>query len=153
MGKRKIVITPKDELIAELVSISDHKIVAIWAADCAERVLPYFEERYPGDHRPRKAIDAGRAWVRGELKMTEARKSAFAAHAAARDASLHTEATSAARAAGHAAATAHVAKHAVAAASYAVTAIRDAIAPTEEDDAIIEEREWQFQHLLVLKED
>ena len=38
------------------VAEQDHRALALWAADCAERVLPYFEELYPGDDRPRKAI-------------------------------------------------------------------------------------------------
>ncbi len=133
------------ESIAELVSKSDHKILAIWAADCAERVLLYFEDAHPGDKRPRQAIEAGRAWVRGDLKMTEARKAAFAAHAAARDAQGEA-ARDAARAAGHAAATAHVASHAVHAAAYAASAVCEAA----DGDAAAKERDWQYRHLLEL---
>jgi hypothetical protein len=151
MGKSKLAVTNMDKSIAELVSKSEHKILAIWATDCAERVLPYFEEKYPEDNRPRKAIEAGRAWVRGELTMTEARKAAFATHAAARDANQVAEACSAARAAGHASATAHVAKHAVYAATYAATAVRAADS-IHADAATAKERDWQYQHLLDLGE-
>ncbi|WP_206686059.1 putative immunity protein [Kribbella qitaiheensis] len=63
-----------------------HQALAIWATACAEHVLGNFERVVPDDARPREAIEAGRAWVRGELKMTDARKAAFAAHAAAREA-------------------------------------------------------------------
>jgi len=96
----------------------DHKSQVLWAAECAERVLHYFEKEYPRDDRPRKAIEAARAWVRGEIKVGEARAAAIAAHAAARDAE-NPAARAAARAAGHAAATVHVAGHAPHAASYA----------------------------------
>ncbi len=82
----------------------DHKLLAIWAADCAEHVLPYFEKIYPEDDRPRRAIEAARAWVRGDLAMIDARKAAFASHAAARGAK-NIAAQAAARAAGRAAAT------------------------------------------------
>jgi len=99
----------------------DHRPLVLWATDCAEYVLPYFEKEYPEDDRPRKAIEAGRAWVRDEITMGEVRAAAFAAHAAARDAD-HTATRAAARAAGHAAATAHVASHAPYAADYAITA-------------------------------
>jgi len=58
----------------------------LWAADCAERALPYFEEKCPKDNQPRNAVEAGRAWVRGEIATGEARAAAFAAHAAARNA-------------------------------------------------------------------
>jgi hypothetical protein len=45
----------------------DHKLLALWAADCAEHVLLYFEKMCPEDDRPRKAIEAARAWARGRL--------------------------------------------------------------------------------------
>jgi hypothetical protein len=38
-------------------------VLVFWAADCAEHVLPVFETKYPEDDRPRKAIEAARAWV------------------------------------------------------------------------------------------
>jgi len=146
--KPKLAVTDIDKVIAKLVSKSDHKILAIWATDCAERVLPYFEKKYPEDSRPRKAIEAGRAWAHGELKMTEARKAAFSAHDAARDANKVAAACSAARAAGHASATAHVASHAVFAATYAVTAVRNAANSTDAEVAVAKERNWQYKHLL-----
>ena len=124
----------------------DHRSLVRWAADCAEHVLPCFEEQHPTDDRPRRAVEAGRAWVRGELTVSEARAAAFAAHAAARDAE-HPAARAAARAAGHAAATAHVASHARHAATYAVTAVTSASGPTDAAEATAREREWQDQRL------
>jgi len=114
----------------------EHRVIAIWAADCAEHVLSLFEDYYPEDNRPRKAIEAARAWALGNLKMIEARKFAFAAHAAARDA-IRPESIAAARSAGYAAATAHVPNHAKYAASYAVKA---SINPKAE-------RDWQLRKL------
>jgi len=116
----------------------DQKALALWAADCAEHVLPYFEKRYPKDHRPRKAIEAARAWANGRIMVGEARKAALDAHAAARNAS-QASARAAARSAGHAAATAHVAGHAPHAADYAVKAAEAA--------GVANEREWQCQRL------
>jgi hypothetical protein len=116
----------------------DHRSLVLWAVDCAERVLPYFEEKYPEDDRPRRALEAGRGWVRGERSMSEVRAAALAAHAAARDA-FHAAARAAARAAGHAAATVHVAGHARHAAAYAITAAGSASAATE--------RDWQYRRL------
>lgn len=122
----------------------DHRSLALWATDCAERVLPYFEEKVPKDDRPRKAIQAGRAWACGEIKMSEARAAAIAAHAAARDAP-HAAARAAARATGHAAATAHMAAHATHAAAYAVKAAT--YAAVDDTAATAKEREWQCRHL------
>jgi hypothetical protein len=101
------------------VSHGEKKSLALWAADRAEKVLANFEEHYPEDDRPRKAIAAARAWARDGMKMMEARRCALAAHAAARQA-VEPAAVTAARSAGHAAATAHAGGHAKAAASYAV---------------------------------
>lgn len=123
----------------------------LWATDCAERVLPYFEERYPEDNRPQKAIEAGRAWVRGEIAMSEARTAAFAVHAAARNTN-QAAACAAARSAGHAAASAHVAGHAVHAATYAAKAAAYAANPTDATANTAKERNWQVQHLIDLGE-
>jgi hypothetical protein len=125
---------------------ADHRSLVRWAADCADRVLPIFEIQYPDDDRARRAIEAGRAWVYGEIAVGEAREAAFAAHAAARDAD-DPAACAAARAAGHAAATVHVADHARHAAAYAVKAVAYAAVPTDADAAATKEREWQIRHL------
>jgi hypothetical protein len=124
----------------------DHGSLVLWATDCAEHVLPYFEEKYPNDNRPRDAIEAGRAWARGEATMSEARAAALAAHAAAREAD-QAGALAAARAAGHAAATAHVAGHVAHAANYAVKAVTYAAVPTDSAAATAKERDWQYLRL------
>ncbi len=127
---------------AKRLSEQDHRSLVLWATDCAEHVLSYFEEQYPNDDRPRKALEAGRAWARGEIAMSETRAAAFAAHAAARNADT-AAARAAARAAGHAAATAHVASHARHAAAYAVTAAT----VSTNAAATATERDWQYRRL------
>jgi len=148
MKKAKIVKTGMDLAIEECAGNADHKTLATWAADCAERVLPYFEAKYPGDTRPRDAISALHAWIRtGEFHMSEVRRASLAAHAAARSVEEDDAARSAARAAGQAMATAHVPRHALAAALYATTAVRDASSPSDAEAAALREREWQLRHL------
>ena len=149
MEKVEFVNKRLSKSIAELLSKRNHRTLVLWATDCAEHVLSYFEEKYPKDNRPRKAIEAGRAWVRGEITMSEARTAAFAAHAAARNTNQGA-ACAAARAAGHAAATAHVAGHAGYAATYAAKAATYAADHTDADANTAKERNWQFQHLLDL---
>jgi len=109
-----------------------HRLLAMWAADCAEHVLPHFERVRPQDDRPRRAIDLGRAWARGEIPWADARTAAGHANAAARD--LRGAARYAAYAAGQAAAVGHVAAHELGAAAYAVRAAR-AAAPEGESEA------------------
>ena len=114
-----------------------HQKLALWAADCAEHVLALFEAERGEDKRPRQAIEAVRQWQSGDIAMTTARKKAFAAHAAARQAT-NGAAIAAARAAGHAAATAHVETHAIHAARYAQKA------RTAHVEGLDDEREWQI---------
>ena len=101
---------------------SDHQLLALWAAACAEHVLDRFESVRPEDTRPRQAIEQARAWVRGEVTMTQARTAAGHAMAAARD--LRGAPRHAAYAAGQAGAVAHVAAHELGAAAYAIKAAR-----------------------------
>lgn len=121
-----------------------HRAIAVWAASCAERALPIFEEQRPGDDRPRAAIAAVRAWERGELSMTTCRTAAFAAHAAAREATeAGAAAVAAARAAGQACAVAHMFDHSPHAASYAAKAVGlHGVEAAREA-----ERAWQWEKL------
>lgn len=116
-----------------------HHLLALWAATCAEHVLPLFEAVRPDDPRPRQAIEAARAWTRGELKMMQTRAAGGHAMGAARP--LRGAARHAAYAAGQAACVAHVAAHDLGAAAYAIKAAR-AAAP---DDATAGSRECQWQ--------
>ena len=125
---------------------SDHSSLTLWAADCAEHMLACFEEKYPSDDRPRKAIEAARAWTRGEIRVGPARAAAVAAHAAARDAD-ESAARAAARAAGQAAGTPHMAGHARHAAAYAVEAATCAADPAAAAAATAKERDWQYRRL------
>ena len=152
IGPRTLVAF-KDEATFELVRNTDQKTLAVWAIDCAERVLPFFEENFPEDNRPRLAIKALQEWIRtGIFKMTDIRKASLDAHAAAREAGKDNAARSAARAAGQAVATAHVPTHSIGAAIYALQAIYRATNSSEADAAITKERDWQYQRLLRLRE-
>ncbi len=151
MGKSKFSLTHKDEEMLELIKNTDHKTLALWAIDCAERVQPYFEEKYPQDHRPRKAIETLQEWIKtGVFSMSVIRKASLDSHAAAREVREDSPARSAARAAGQAVAIAHVRTHAYGPAIYAQQAIYRA---TDSLDAARNERDWQYSHLLKLRRD
>jgi hypothetical protein len=124
---------------------ADHHRLAVWAADCAEHVLPFFEQARPGDDRPRRAIELARAWARGEIKMSESRDAAGHANAAAREVSG--AAREAAHAAVQAAAVPHVAAHDLGAAAYAIRAARAAAADDERQEASQAECRWQREQL------
>ena len=150
--KPKFSITQKDEEMLALVGKTDHKTLAVWAIDCAERVLPYFEEKFPKDPRPRCAINTLRAWTgTGVFKMSVIRKASLDAHAAARDVGENSAARSAARAAGQAVATAHAPRHAYGPAIYGQQAVFRATGLGGALAAAAKERDWQYKRLLELR--
>jgi thymidine phosphorylase len=124
---------------------ADHRLLALWAATCAEHVLILFEEARPEDSRPREAIERVRAWVRGEAKMMETRAAGGHAMGAARE--LRGAARHAAYAAGQAGAVAHVAAHELGAAAYAIKAVRAAAPEGEGEAAGQRECRWQRDQL------
>ena len=151
--KFSLITYRKDERIVELVRKTDHKTLAIWAIDCVERVLPYFEGKYPEDPRPRNAIETLQTWINtGVFKMAVIRKASLTSHAAAREEGEDQAARSVAHAAGQAVATAHVPTHSIGAAIYSLQAIHRAANNSDADAAVAKERDWQYQHLIELGE-
>jgi hypothetical protein len=123
----------------------DHRLIALWAAACAEHVLPLFEQLQADDPRPRLAIAAARSWVRQELKVMAAR--AVGGHAMAAARSLSGPAREAVFAAGQAACVCHVAEHGLGAAAYAIRAVRAASSKADRDRVGQAECLWQRQQL------
>lgn len=146
------VILPKDR-DSRFVTIrrggtltdSNHRLLALWAASCAEHVLHLYESAQPEDPRPRQAIEQARAWARSEITMSEARAAGGHAMAAARN--LRGAARHAAYAAGQAAVVAHVAAHELGAAAYAIKAARAAAPEREAERAGRRECQWQRDQL------
>ena len=111
------------EMVKSLQTLSetDRRLVAEWAAACAERVLWLFEAENP----PMAALallSLGPGHSRGELNTAAEIRRRFDGGGAAREAKSPA-AASAARAAGQAAAICHMGAHALGAAAYAVKAI------------------------------
>ena len=135
-----VEVEPVEEHTEKLVSRSRRLIKAVnverelreLAADCAERVLHFYEWAYPGDQRPRAAIATARAYARGEATDGELNAAARAAADAA-DAAVY-----AARAAAYAADAAVYAARAAARA-----AVRAAV------DVADAERRWQREQFNV----
>ena len=129
----------------------DLRLVGLWAAECAERVLPLFESKAPTDVRPREAIEDIRAFARGGKRTARLRSLALAALAAAREVG-DPVATAAARAAGLAASSAYMhplatldqAKHALGPAVYGARARE--LAAADDPGAGDEEIRWAIEH-------
>jgi len=123
--------TYNDEATVALVKQTDQKRLAIWAIECVERVMPYFEDTYPQDYRPRNALETLQTWIEtGVFHMETIRKASLAAHAA-----------------GQAVATAHVPLYALGVANNVLQAIHRATNSSDADAAVAKERTWQLQHL------
>ena len=122
------------------LSEPDRRTVALWAADCAERVLPLFEAEAPDD-RARDGIARARAYARGELPTAGEILRRFEAGRAANSAKS-LAAIAAARAAGQASGVAHMGAHALGAAAYAAKAA-DLAVPGSRDGEV----RWQLEHM------
>lgn len=126
----------------QTLSEADRRLLAGWAADCAEHVLPLFEAEAPDDERMRDAIARTRAFGRGELDTAgEIRRRFLAGRAAG--AVTSPAAAAAARAGAQAAAVAHMGAHALGAAAYAAKAA--GLAAPEPD--VLHEVRWQLDRL------
>ena len=69
--------------IVERIESWNGRTARLFAADCAERVLPLFEARSPGDTRPREAIAVVRRFANGDATRDELAAARDAAEAAA----------------------------------------------------------------------
>ncbi|MBM7829901.1 hypothetical protein JOE59_000606 [Agromyces cerinus] len=131
-------------LSPQSLSETDRRLVAAWAAECAERVLGLFEEEAPADDRPRDAIARTRAFARGDLDAAGEIRRRFVAGRAAHAVSSPA-AVAAARAAAQAAGVAHMGAHALGAAAYAAKAV--GLAVPDRPDAVRDEISWQVEHM------
>jgi hypothetical protein len=129
---------------SQALSESERRIVAVWAADCADRVLALFEAEAPGDDRPRDAIARTRAFARGELGAAEEIRGRFIAGRASH-AVTSAAAVAAARSAAQASGVAHMGAHALGAAAYAAKAA--ALGSPERPNAADDEIRWQLEHM------
>jgi hypothetical protein len=127
----------------QTLSEADRRLVAAWAADCAERVLRLFEAEAPADDRPRSAIGRTRAFAEGEVNTAEEISRRFVGDAAG--AVTAPAAKAAARAAGQAVAVCHMGAHALGAAAYAVEAA--GLAAPGRPEAASDEIRWQLGHM------
>ena len=127
----------------QTLSEVERRVVALWAADCAEHVLQLFETEAPLDAGPRELIARARAFACGEMDVAGEIRRRFVGTGSARAVSTPA-AVAAARAAGQAPGVAHMGAHALGAAAYAARA-RGLSCP-ERPEVIGEEIGWQLQH-------
>ena len=127
----------------ELIEAYNDRTLRLFAADCAERVLPLFERKHPNDDRPRRAIETARRFANGEATSAEL----SAARSAAWDAAWDAAGDAAGSAAGSAAGAAVRAAARNAARDAAGAAARDAAGAAAWAAAWDAERQRQTAHL------
>jgi Imm-5 like putative immunity protein len=129
---------------SQTLSEADRRLVAAWAADCAERVLGVFEAEAPDDDRPHALLARARAFSRGDLNTAEEIRRRFVGGVSSGDVEA-SAAMAAARAAGQAVAVCHMGAHALGAAAYAAMAA--GLADPEQPEAVDDEVRWQLEHM------
>jgi len=84
----KILFSRDSECLQELIHLIElqkHRTLVMWAFDCVQIPLAAFEEKYPNECQPRKALELCKEWAEGIIKMPIAKRAILEAHAAAKE--------------------------------------------------------------------
>lgn len=145
------VLFTRDSVILQdlrmLLEGRNRRTVILWALELAQETVEELEAGYPGDSRPRNALNAARAWAAGEIKMPGARQAILDCHAMAGDL---TDPAAIARchAVGQACSVVHTSGHALGYPMYELTAI--VLEKGEDAGAAVEKREKEYVERLLL---
>lgn len=75
--KNQVLFSPKDDLLAPLALLlegQDRRAVVLWAFALVEETVERLEQKYPGEDRPRAALELCRLWAAGTVKMPRRRR-------------------------------------------------------------------------------
>lgn len=152
MDMKKFSLTKHDPEIQDLISKTNHKVLAQWAIDCLNRIFYIFEERYPNENIPQTAIKILSDWMKDKITMWEARKYCWTVLELARKIENEDKVCcQIVRATSHCLATCHVPTHAEGTAMYVISAIKYLNKDKENVIELMEnERKWQIKHLIEL---
>ena len=126
-AKRKNqILFAKDSLLLvnlrHLIDQTNRRALILWALELADETARELAERYPEDHRPRKAIAASRAWAASEIKMPIAKPAILNCHAMAKELTVPAD-IARCHAVGQACSVVHTAGHALGYPMYELSAI------------------------------
>lgn len=126
LKKRNQILFSRDsqclQALINLIQLQNHRVLVMWALDCAKLTLEQFEEKYPDERRPRTCLELCEAWARGKIKMPVAKRAILDSHAVAK-VIVDREYGALCHAIGHAGATVHVETHALGLPFYELTAV------------------------------
>lgn len=86
--KNKVLFTRESKCLKDLIELikkQKHRTLVLWAFECIKGPLKIFEEKYPNEKRPRKAIELCKRWAEGEIKMPEAKRAILDCHAVCKE--------------------------------------------------------------------
>ena len=149
---KKFSLTKHDPEIQDLISKTNHKVLAQWAIDCLNRIFYIYEDRYPNENIPQTAIKILKDWMNDKITMWEARKYCWTVLKLARKIENEDKVCcQIVRATSHCLATCHVPTHAEGTAMYVISAIKYLNKDNENVIELMEdERKWQIKHLIRL---
>lgn len=87
-NKNKILFSKDSPSLKKLVDLLEkqtHKILILWAFECAKEPLRILNQKYPNEQRFNQAYDLCQLWAKGEVKMPEAKRAILACHAVAKE--------------------------------------------------------------------
>ncbi|MFA5528045.1 MAG: putative immunity protein [Peptostreptococcales bacterium] len=150
----KFTLTKHDDELLDIIKpvkqySNEHKILALWAINCLNRILPLFEVKYPNEIILKTAVGTLQKWINGEIKMWDARKYTYTVLALAKTMEKEDKPYSQiVRATSHCLATCHVPTHSEGTAMYVISAIK--LLNKGKGDVVVlmeNERVWQINHL------
>lgn len=127
---------PEIQALMSLIETQSKLTIVRWCITYArDYYLPIFQKEKPDDMRPQLALEAAEKWLKGEIKLPEAKSCILACHESARSADENPVAQAAARAIGQGASTIHVVTHALGIAFYGAAAKAYAALGTQAEQA------------------
>lgn len=121
----QVLFSKKSEYLQDLLLLfqrQNHRTMALWAFEFASETIDKLEEKYPGETRPRDALEAVQDWAAGKIKMRPAQRKILDCHAFAKEISAK-EDIAMCHAVGQACAVVHTAGHAIGYPIYDFTSI------------------------------
>lgn len=84
----QVLFSKNSQFLQDLILLfqeQSHRVMVLWAFDFAAESINKLKEKYPNENRPQEALNAGRDWSAGKIKMRLAQQKILSCHAFAKD--------------------------------------------------------------------
>lgn len=132
--------------LTQLFRDQDHRVMILWALDFAAESVAKLEAKYPGEKRPREALEAVRDWAAGKIKMRPAQRKILDCHAFAKEIDCP-EDIAQCHAVGQACAVVHTAGHAIGYPIYDLTSILYRLGTESGREPVERRKQWYIDRL------